>query len=154
MLGKISVISLAVIVAVVMLFLASDTSENTIISNSVLGQALKQFAPADWNEVKQRNIVKNSIPITLLEKSENNCTVNAENFDYIISHKYFKRSQELAKELQYDKENNTLVISCDKIPEDKSTLHVWYATTEALNHSEKYEYFVVASVDDDKEKVS
>jgi len=72
--------------------------------------------------------------------------VNAEKFDHIIDHQYFKRSQDIANELQYDKENKTIVISCDKIPEDtaSSTLHVWYATTEALYHSEKYEYFVTA----------
>jgi len=38
-----------------------------------------------------------------------------------------------------------IIISCDKIPEDTAlSLHVWYATTEALYHSEKYEYFVTA----------
>ena len=114
----------------------------TVLSNSILGQFLEKYSTPDWSEVKERNIVKNSIPIIILERSKNDCTINAENFEYVIDHQYFTRSEKLAKELHYDKENKTLIIPCDEITEEKSKLHVWYATEEALNHSEKYEYFI------------
>lgn len=115
---------------------------STDISDSVLGQIMEQYTPPDWSEVQERNIVKNSIPISVIEKSGNDCLVNAENFEHIIDHRYFKRSEELVKELHYNKEDKTLLISCNIISEESSQLHVWYATSEALMHSEKYEYFI------------
>lgn len=133
---QIITISLAVTLIAVIL--------GTNISDSALGGIFEQFTPPDWSEVKDRNIVKNSIPITILETQGADCLVSAKNFNYIIEHNYFKRSQDLANELQYDKENETIIVSCDRIPNDTSKLDVWYATDEAIHHAEKYEYFITS----------
>lgn len=133
---KIIILALVVLIGVVVL--------STDVSNSVLGKLFNVYLPPDWSQVQERNIVKNSIPITLLEEQGENCIVTAENFDYIIDHQYFKRANQLANELQYDKESKTLMIPCDIIPEKNSKLHVWYATDKAINHSLKYEYFVTS----------
>ena len=133
---KIIIVSLAILFIIVIF--------STDISNSILGEFLEQYFEPDWSQVDKRNIVKNSIPITVLEATGKECTVSAENFDYIIEHQYFKLSEELAKELQYNKENQTLIIPCDEIPEEESKLHVWYITEEALKHSKKYKYFVTS----------
>jgi len=122
--------------AIVVFLLATD------VSDSVLGTFIEQFTKPDWNQVKERNIVKNAIPISLLEKTGQECIASAEKFEYIINHQYFVRSQDLVNELQYDKENKTIVIPCDELSEEKLKLHVWYATEEALKHSTKYEYFI------------
>ncbi len=95
------------------------------IEKSMFGVFLEQFSKVDWNEVKERNIVKNSIPIIFLEEKGSSCIVNADNFDLIISHEYFERSADLERELNYDSENETLLVSCDLLDGEKSRLHVW-----------------------------
>lgn len=112
------------------------------IEKSMFGVFLEQFSKVNWNEVKERNIVKNSIPIIFLEEKGSSCIVNAENFDLIISHEYFERSADLERELNYDGENDTLLVSCDLLDGEKSRLHVWYALKESEKHPTKYEYFI------------
>jgi len=108
------------------------------IEKSMLGVFLEQFSKVDWNEVKERNIVKNSIPIMLLEEKDSRCIVNADDFDLIISHEFFERSADLERELNYDSENETLLFSCDLLDGEKSRLHVWYALNESEKHATKY----------------
>ena len=108
------------------------------IEKSMLVVFFEQFSKVDWNEVKERNIVKNAIPIIMLEEKGNNCIVYAHNFDIIISHEYFERSAELERELSYDSENETLLVSCDLLDGEKSRLHVWYALKESEKHATKY----------------
>ena len=112
------------------------------VPNSLLNSVLNQFAEVNWDEVKERDIVKNSIPITLLENLGDKCKVDAHNFDYIIDHEYFIRANELARELNYDRENATLLLPCDRLEGEKSRLNVWYALEESPKHSKKYQYFV------------
>ena len=112
------------------------------IEKSMFGVFLEQFSKVNWNEVKERNIVKNSIPIILLEEKGSSCIVNADNFDLIISHEYFERSADLERELNYDSESDTLLVSCDLLDGEKSRLHVWYALKESEKHATKYEYFI------------
>ncbi len=112
------------------------------IEKSMLGVFLEQFSKVDWNEVKERNIVKNSIPIMLLEEKDSRCIVNADDFDLIISHEFFERSADLERELNYDSDNETLLFSCDLLDGEKSRLHVWYALKESEKHATKYEYFI------------
>ena len=125
-----------IIIACIALYILVDTSE------SILGNALEQYTEPNWDQVKKRNIVKNSIPISLVEQNNSNCTVQADRFYQIIDHDYFVRAKQLANELQYDPTNDTLIISCDKLKGEKSKLHVWYAITDASRHAEKYQYFV------------
>jgi len=116
-------------------FQDSDTYFNSIF--------IKPFQKVNWDEVTERNIVKNSIPITLIEEiDKKKCKVTAKNFDIIIEHDYFVLSDELARELSYDKENETLILSCDLLQDNKSRLNVWYVTEESPKHPTKFQYFV------------
>lgn len=125
-----------IITGIVIVFLATDTSE------SIFMQSMEPFTAPDWDKVRERDIVKNSIPIELLEETNQGCIVTATKFYQIIDHSYFVKSEQLTKELKYDRENNTLIIPCELIQDEKSRLNVWYVVTESPKHAEKYEYFV------------
>lgn len=112
------------------------------VPDSLLNSVLNQFTEVNWDEVKKRDIVKNSISITLLENLGDKCKVDAHKFDYIIDHEFFIRQNELARELNYDRENETLVLPCDQLIGEKSRLNVWYVVEESPKHSKKYQYFV------------
>jgi len=112
------------------------------ISGSLFGVIEEKFSPVNWNEVIKRNIVKNSVPITILEQTNGNCKVKAVEFYLIIDHEYFIKSEQLANQLKYDRDNATLVIPCDELKGEKSRLNVWYVLQESPVHSEKYEYFI------------
>lgn len=112
------------------------------VENNYLNLLLAGFSEVDWDEVKPRNIVENSIPITLIEKMNGKCKVTAYKFDYIIDHEYFIRQNELASQLNYDRENETLMLSCDLLEGEKSRLNVWYVLEESPKHATRYEYFI------------
>ena len=109
-----------------------------------MNSILEPYTEVNWDEVLPRNIVKNSIPITLLEDYGGKCKVSAQNFDKILSHNYFVKDKELALKLDYDNENETLVLPCDLLKGEKSRLNVWYVVEESPKHSKKYQYFVTA----------
>ncbi len=112
-------------------------------SDSILGTINEYFSTPVWDEVRERDIVKNSIPIIYQENlNTGDCSVYAEKFDLIIEHQYFVRGEELADKLNYDKEEKTLIISCDKLYGEKSRLNVWYILEESPKYPEKYEYFI------------
>jgi len=111
-------------------------------SNSLLGSWLEQFTEPNWQEVSERNIVKNSIPVVLLEEQDGKCKMTAQKFEIIIEHPYFIRGNDLAQELNYDKEGKTLMLPCDLLEGEKSRLNVWYALEESPKHSKKYQYFI------------
>jgi len=114
----------------------------SINSDTLFGKFLDQFSPVNWDEVRERDIIKNSIPIILLETKNSDCKVHGEKFDLIIDHQYFIRSNELVQKLQYDREEKTLIIPCDELVGEKSRLNVWYMLEESPNHPTKYEYFI------------
>ena len=111
--------------------------------NTLLGSVIHDLSEPNWDEVLKRNIVKQTIPITLLEENLGSCTVLAERFGIIIDHNYFVRGEELAAQLNYDREKETLEIPCDLLHGEKSILKIWYATEESELHSKKFEYFVI-----------
>jgi len=118
-------------------------------SDSLLGQTMEPFTPPNWDEVQNKNIVKNSIPIVLLEETTSEkCKVSAENFDLIVSHSYFVKANQLVDELEYEPDEKTLLILCDQLVGEKSRLNVWYATEEAKKHSTKYTYFITEWTED------
>ena len=125
----------------------SLNSEATLFS-----QFAEQYASPNWDEVSPRNIVKNSIPVVILEKEYGNCVVSAQNFGSIIDHNYFVRSNELSEKLQFDREAETLVLPCDDLEGEKSRLNIWYAVEEAKNHPTKYEYFITPWNETESEK--
>ncbi len=128
-----------VIVVIAGFFYVQD--KNTMFTQ-LTGQVSEQLSDVNWNEVFERNIVKNSIPIVLISDHGNQCIVDAKNFYLIVDHNYFERSDDLIRELNYDRENNVLTIACDMLQGEKSRLNVWYALKESERHANKYEYFV------------
>jgi len=124
------------VIAVVLAFVYLD------ISNSIFGKIFDSFTPVNFDEVKNREIVRNAIPIILLEKDGNSCLVHGEKFNLILDHSYFVRSEQLAKELDYDRENKSLIVPCDELHGEQSKLHVWYVIEEAPRHATKYDYFI------------
>jgi len=132
--AKILLIAVGIIVILAYFYLDSP--------DSFFVKFVDELSPVNWEEVSERNIIKNSIPISLLEKISSNCKVKAENFNLIIDHEYFIRSEQLAKQLQYDPDEETLVIPCDDLEGEKSRLNVWYATEEAKKYPTKYEHFI------------
>jgi len=129
---------IAIIIAVAGIIYAynSETLLNSILQKTVL--------PVEWEKVHPREIVKNSIPITIIEKKDDICIVTALNLDRIIDHDYFTRGDELASKLNYDRENQTMEIKCDQLVEEKSRFNVWYVTPDSSVYTERYEYFVTS----------
>ncbi len=109
---------------------------------SLLSEFISPFTPPDWDELSPRNIVKNSIPITLIETDGSDCKVEAMRFNDIIDHPYFVKGEQLADELNYDRAQNTLTIPCEKLDTKKSEFTIWYATEEAGKHATKYQYWI------------
>ncbi|MCH7966402.1 MAG: hypothetical protein IIB02_03130 [Thaumarchaeota archaeon] len=113
-------------------------------SDTLFGVVIDQFSPIDWDEVHPMYIVKNSIPIELLETNNNSCTVKAENFEMIINHQYFIKNNKVTEKLQYDAQEKTLVVPCDELQGEKSRLNILYVTEESPQHAMKWEYFITA----------
>ena len=131
---KIFLIAMVALVIITFFFFQS--------SNSLLGSLVEPFSEPDWDEVPEKHIVKNSIPVVLLEGTGGICKMSAEKFNVIIEHPYFIRGNELAEELKYDKEDETIILSCDLVELGTSRLNVWYAVEESTKHSKKYQYFI------------
>ncbi len=110
--------------------------------NSLLSEFFEFYAPPDWDEVSPRDLVKNSIPITLIGVDDGGCAVEAMRFNDIIDHRYFVKGEQLADELNYKRELNRLTIPCEKLDAEKSELVIWYATEEAGKHATKYQYWI------------
>ena len=134
---KIFVIVAAALVLVALYFIP--------LSHGYLGLFFEFFTEPNWGEVSPRNVVKSAIPINLIEKIDEKCKVTANLFDEIVDHRYFKRGDELARDLDYDRENETIILSCDVLKGEKSKLNVWYVLEESPRHALKYQYFVTAS---------
>lgn len=124
-----------IIVVIVLFFYIQD-------KDTLFTQFTTQFSDVNWDEMEEVNIVKNSVPIILLEDLGDYCIVYAKAFELIIDHQYFVRSGDLIRELNYDRENATITIACEMLQGEKSRLHVWYVLEEAEKHAEKYEYFI------------
>ena len=112
------------------------------IENSYFGMLLESSTVPEWDEISPRYIVKNSIPITLIEKNIQNCILDASNLDKIINHSYFIRGNEIASDLKYNSEEKTISIPCEKTFGEKSRLEIWYVTEDSPIHAEKYQYFI------------
>ncbi len=133
---KILLLGLAIIAVLVLIFATNE--------NSLVFLFFNQYAPVVWDDVLERNIVRSSIPIEILDMENGSCTVSAKNFDKIVDHQYFARADDIIKELKYDRNNETLSLPCGILEEDKSRLNVWFVVEESTKHSNKYEYFVTS----------
>ncbi len=122
----------------------AGTYEQSFLNESVLGGILKEYAEPDWSQINERDIVKNSIPIRLIDGGDENgnCNVTAEHYNQIIEHQYFVRADQLSDQLDYNAAEKTLTIPCDQLTGDTSELHIWYVIAEAQTHAEKYRYYI------------
>ncbi|MGY5146839.1 MAG: hypothetical protein ACW9W4_02425 [Candidatus Nitrosopumilus sp. bin_7KS] len=130
------IILVIVAISVIMAFFYLD------VGNSLFGTIINPLTPVNFDDVFPRNIVKNGIPITLLEQNGDSCKMYGEKFFQIINHTYFTRSQELVHKLQYNHDEHTLIIPCDQITDEKSRLEVWYVVPESDKHATKYAYWI------------
>jgi hypothetical protein len=112
------------------------------VQDSYFGAVLESTSEPVWEEISPRHIVKNSIPITLLEKDGQNCILDASNLDKIINHAYFAKGKEAASALNYDSESQTITVPCDELHGEKSKLEIWYITEESPSYAAKYQYFI------------
>lgn len=112
------------------------------LSESYLGFLFDIFSEPEWNDISLSYLVKNSIPITLIESKNNVCIMSAQNFDKILSPDYFIRSNDLANILNFNKIEKTITISCDELIGKQSTLNVWYITEDSPKHAGKFQYFI------------
>ncbi|MCJ8305556.1 MAG: hypothetical protein HRU07_00735 [Nitrosopumilus sp.] len=126
-----------ILVGIIALFLITNP-----LDESFLGSQLESFTPINWDDVIDRNIVKNTVLIQLKELQGNLCKVHSDKFQLIVDHNYFINSNKLVNELKFDNSTNTLFLQCDKLKGDTSSLHVWYVLEEAPRHAGKYEIFV------------
>lgn len=111
-------------------------------SNSYFGFLVDTVIGPNWDELNPHDVVKNVIPITLIEKLDNNCKMSAENLENVIGHQYFIMGEEFAKAVNYDIKNKTIVLPCEMIKDEKLRLHVWYIKEDAPRHGGTYKYFV------------
>ena len=131
---KYFVVGMAVLVVVAFVYMQDK--------ESLLTEFLNTLTPPNWDEVIPRDIVKSTIPMTLLESNDGQCIVKAELFHSVIDHAYFLKGEQLAEELNFDRNLNTLMIPCEKLVTDKSELTIWYATEESGKHATKYQYWI------------
>jgi len=131
---KIFVLVAAAVVIIVFIFVPW--------SNSYFGLLLDTFTGPNWDELSPHDVVKNVIPITLIDRVDNNCKMSAKNLDPIIEHQYFVRGKEFAQAINYDAKNSSIILPCEMVGDEKSRLHVWYVIEEAPRHGGKYKYFV------------
>ena len=111
-------------------------------SNSYFGLIIEAFTGPNWSQLSPHDIVKNVIPITLIDKEDSNCKMSSENLDNVIEHRYFVHGKEFAQAINYDGKNKTIVLPCEMIDGNKSRLHIWYIKEEAPRDGGKYKYFV------------
>ena len=127
-------LSIAIIVAGIILV-------NIVSEDTILGVLTESIREPEWDELKPRDIVKNTIPITVLEKN-GNCLVSAEKLDIIFDHAEFIQSDSLQRELNYDREKNTIKIGCGGLTDDAMHFHIWFVIPEASESAERFTYFI------------
>ena len=110
--------------------------------NSYFGLFVDTLREPNWNDLNPHDVVKNSVPLILIEKTGTTCKMSAENLGNVIEHQYFVHGQEFAQAVKFDTKNETVVLPCEMIDGEKSRLHVWYIIEEAPRFGGKYKYFV------------
>ena len=111
-------------------------------SNSYFGLFLDIFREPDWNDVSPHDIVKNAISMTLINKTDHGCKMSTQNLNNVVEHPYFVHGKDFAHEIKFNMNDETIVLPCEKIVDEKSKLHVWYIIEDAPRFGGKYKYFV------------
>ena len=111
------------------------------LEKSLFGIVINEFTGPNWDKIHERYIVENAIPVTILEDNAGQCVLEAKFFDRIIDQVSFKRGDELAKKLNYDRENETITVDCSELNNTKSKIVIWYVEEESPIDSKKYQYW-------------
>jgi len=113
--------------------------------DSYFGLILDGITEPEWTEILPRNVVKNSIIFEIINDENGQCLSTADRLDGIVDHAYFVRADEFIKDIKYDRDAETMIIQCNKIPDNQARLHIWYVLEEAPKDSTKYKYFITES---------
>jgi len=133
---KKDIVILIVSITIAGIILTSISSNNTI-----LGTILESVQEPEWEKLPPRNIVKNTIPITLLERN-NECLVTAIRLNIILEQVEFTNRDALASELNYDDKEQTIKIRCEELVGETSNLHIWFIIPDSPKYAGKFTYFV------------
>ena len=79
-----------IVILVVAITIAGIILTNVSSKDTILGMVIEPFQEPDWDELKTRDIVKHTIPITLLERNDK-CLVTAINFNTILNQNTFSQ---------------------------------------------------------------
>lgn len=107
---------------------------------SILGKVVEPFVPADWDNISEKDIVRNTVLLSLVEESGGGCLMHSEKLVGMFDHPYFIRSMEMQKALQYDEEAQTIVTSCENMQDEQLRVHLRYVKQDAPKDSTKFEY--------------
>jgi len=107
---------------------------------SILGKALEPLLPADWENISKKDIIKNTVLLSLVEEKNDKCLVYSDKLTGMFDHAYFVRSSEMQEQLQYNEDNQTLLVPCENMLDDKIRLHLRYIQQDAPKDGTKFEY--------------
>jgi len=124
----------AALVIVALLFLQNE--------NSAIGIIIQEFKEPDWKNHNQREIIKTSFPVIVESIDENNCKVKAEQVNAIITHVDFTKSEEFIKKVQYNSNDETMILPCDANVGEKLKFNIWYIVASAKKDASKYTYWL------------
>jgi hypothetical protein len=110
--------------------------------NSYFGLFVDTIVGPDWDDLSPHDIVKNEVPLALIEKFDGSCKMSAENLGNVIDHQYFVRGQEFANKVRFDPIDSSIVIPCEMTDPERSRLHVWYVKEESPKYGGEFKYFV------------
>ena len=96
--------------------------------------------PAGWENISQKNIIENTVLLSLVEERKDGCLVHSDRLSSMFDHEYFIRSSEMQKQLQYNEDDQTLVVPCENMQDEKLRLHLRYVEQDTPKDGTKYEY--------------
>ena len=108
---------------------------------SILGKMIEPIMPADWENISKKNIVENTVLLSLVEERSEDCLVYSNRLSSMFDHEYFIHSSEMQKQLQYNEVDQTLIVPCENMQDEQLRLHLRYITQDAPKDGTKYEYY-------------
>ena len=130
-----------IVILIVSITIAGIILTNVSSNNTFLGTILESVQEPEWEELPPRNIVKHTIPITLLERN-NECLVTAIRLNIILEQAEFTNRDALASELNYDDKEQTIKIRCEELVGETSNLHIWFIIPDSPKYADRFTYFV------------
>lgn len=108
---------------------------------SILGKVIEPIMPADWENISKKNIVENTVLLSLVEERSEECLVYSNRLSSMFDHECFIHSSEMQKQLQYNEVDQTLIAPCENMQNEQLRLHLRYVTQDAPKGGTKYEYY-------------